>query len=95
MADIDSWFENARKVTHEASKNLDLSGIQRQIGREPTQMVIAARHDIWRAVACAALASLLAFTAIERLAGSLLDKPQPTWVAAPSAASPFSLLIGK
>jgi len=95
MADIDSWLENAKKVTHEASSDLDISGVQRQIRREPAQMVLAARHDLWRAVVCAALASLVAFTAIDRIAGGLLEKPQPTWVAAPSAASPFSLLIGK
>nr|WP_315593775.1 CnrY/NccY family anti-sigma factor [uncultured Cupriavidus sp.] len=95
MADIDSWLENAKKVMHDASSDVDLSDVQRQIRREPTQIVLVARHDIWRAIACAALASLLAFIAIDRIAGSLLDKPQPTWVATPSAASPFSLLIGK
>jgi hypothetical protein len=45
---------------------------------------------------CAALSTLVAFAAIDRTAtaiSAMWSKPAPTWVAAPSGASPFGLLI--
>ncbi|AVA33744.1 nickel and cobalt resistance protein CnrY [Cupriavidus metallidurans] len=95
MENIDEWLVQAKKVTYEASREPGLGRIQQRLSREPSQMVLTARHDILRAVCCAALASLVAFTAIDRIAVGLYQKQQPTWVAAPSAASPFGLLIGK
>ena len=57
--------------------------------------MLVARYDARRAMLCAAIAALVAFTVIDRVATAVLNKPGPTWVATPSAASPFGLLIGE
>lgn len=95
MADVDEWLNNASRVTLEASSNTHLAEIEQRIKTEPAQEVLAARHDVWRTLLCAAVAALVAFTAMDRVAASLLNKTTPTWVATPSAASPFGLLIGE
>ena len=95
MAGVDDWLRNAREVTQKASEGLDARAIQHRIAAEPTQAVLVARHEIWRAVAYAAVAALVTFAGTNQVASIVLDKPGPTWVSTPSAASPFGLLIGK
>ena len=95
MADVEEWLTHARKVTQEASIGVDVTSIQECISAEPAQRVLVARRDAWRSICCAAFAALVAFAAINRVATIMLEKPAPTWVATPSAASPFGLLIGK
>ncbi|WP_082079991.1 CnrY/NccY family anti-sigma factor [Cupriavidus basilensis] len=95
MTGLDHWLSDARKVTLNASKGLDARGIKDRIAAEPTQAALVARHDVWRALCCSATAALIAFIALNQVGLRVLDKPGPTWVATPSAASPFALLIGK
>lgn len=95
MANVDDWLADAAKVTNEASEIVDVRGIRYRIAQEPTQTVIAARHDVWRSILCAAMAALVAFTVIDRVGTGLVTKSSPTWVSTPPAASPFGLLIGK
>ncbi|WP_186426158.1 CnrY/NccY family anti-sigma factor [Cupriavidus metallidurans] len=95
MINVDEWLAEAAKVTYEASSGANLAGIQHRIALEPAQLVIVARHEVWRTLCCAAVAALVAFTFIEGVAINLLEKPVPMWVATPPAASPFGLLIGK
>ncbi len=95
MTDLDEWLGQARQVTYDASETTDLAKVSQRIAREPTQCVLVAQHDIWRSLCCAALASLVTYTVIDRLAVGLLQKQAPTWVASPSAATPFELLIGQ
>jgi len=95
MADVDEWLNSASKITLEASSGTRVAAIQQRIAAEPTQEVLVARHDVWRAVLCAAVAALVAYAAMDRVATSLMVKTAPTWVATPSAASPFGLLIGE
>ncbi|WP_115678351.1 CnrY/NccY family anti-sigma factor [Cupriavidus neocaledonicus] len=95
MADVDEWLNSASKTTYVASSGTDIAEIQKRIAAEPTQEVLVARHDVWRAVLCAAVAALVAYAAMDRVATSLVVETGPTWVATPSAASPFGLLIGE
>ncbi|AMR77960.1 MAG: NAD+ synthetase [Burkholderiaceae bacterium] len=95
MADIDEWLNSASRIIRKASSETDIAEIQRRIAAEPTQEVLVARHDVWRAVLCAAVAALVAYAAMDRVATSLVVRTGPTWVATPSAASPFGLLIGE
>ena len=95
MADIDEWLNSASRIIRKASSETDIAEIQRRIAAEPTQEVLVARHAVWPAVLCAAVAALVAYAAMDRVATSLVVRTGPTWVATPSAASPFGLLIGE
>lgn len=95
MAHLDKWLADAAKITHKAPSPANAARIQQQLAAEPAPDVLVARYDAGRAMLCAAIAALVAFTVINRAAIVVRSKPAPTWVAAPSAASPFGLLIGE
>jgi hypothetical protein len=95
MADLDQWLADAARITHEAPSAVSTARIQQRLAAEPAPDVLVARFDARRAMLCAAIAALVAFTVIDRVATAVLNKPGPTWVATPSAASPFGLLIGE
>ncbi|QUP52910.1 CnrY/NccY family anti-sigma factor [Ralstonia syzygii] len=95
MADLEKWLADAAKITNEAPLPANVARIQQRLAAEPAPDVLVARYDARRAMFCAAVAALIAYTAIDHAAMVIRNKPAPTWVAAPSAASPFGLLIGE
>ncbi|MCK4125512.1 CnrY/NccY family anti-sigma factor [Ralstonia pseudosolanacearum] len=95
MANLEEWLSDAAKITRKTSSAASVARIQQRLATEPAPDVLVARYDAQRAMLCAAVAALVAFTAIDHAAMVIRNKPAPTWVAAPSAASPFGLLIGE
>jgi hypothetical protein len=95
MADIDHWLADAsRHLSIRTGPDL-LDGIEGRIASEPTPRAIAARGEARRSMIGAACAAFVGF-AVAGTAGTVaFAKPAPTWVAAPPASSPYSLLVGR
>lgn len=95
MADVDQWLADAsRRLSIGTGADL-LDGIEGRIAGEPTPRAIAARRDARKSMIGAACAALLGFVVAGTAGTVALARPAPTWVAAPPASSPYSLLVGR
>lgn len=93
MTDLDQWLSDAASktagpVSPEMFENLD-----RRMRGETSPQDISMRRDARWTMACACVAALFGF-AVTGATGAFA-KPSPTWLAAPSEASPYSLLVGR
>jgi hypothetical protein len=95
MADVDRWLADAsRNLSIQAGADL-LDGVEGRIAAEPTPRAIAARRDARKSMIGAAWAAVIGFTVAGTAGTVAFARPTPTWVAAPPASSPYSLLIGR
>lgn len=95
MPDVDTWLAESAKRTSAPLAADFLEALDRKLAAEPEPMVLSSRREVRRTMLCASVAALLGFTASASFADGALAKHSPTWVAAPSADSPFALLVGK
>jgi hypothetical protein len=94
MPDIEQWLaDTAQRLDRRPSATM-LDEIDHRIVREPLPQVFVARREIGRSMLFAGAAALLGFGITGTSATFTFAKAAPTWVAAPSASSPFSLLVG-
>lgn len=93
MAQIDDWLATAAgNIPSDVSDGL-VATLEQRLGQEPSPMAAANRRDARRTMLCAGFAAIAGFWAIGGMED--LGQPQPTWIAAPSQSSPYSLLIGR
>lgn len=95
MSDIDKWLAAAAERTASPLAANTLTRLDARIDASVAPAMIAARRDGRRAMLCAGVAAMLGFSATGTAAGVAFARPAPTWVAEPSAESPFSLLVGR
>jgi len=91
MTDVDAWLA---QVAEQQVSPAMFDAIDRRIAAEATPQAFARLREARRAMWCAGIAAVVSFAATGTSAIALA-KPRPTWVAAPSAASPYSLLVGR
>jgi len=91
MADVDAWLA---KIVERHVDPATFDAIDRRIAAEATPQTFARRREARHAMWCAGIAAVLGFT-VTGSSAIALAKPRPTWVASPSAESPYSLLVGR
>lgn len=94
VAQIDDWLARAAGNIPADGLDATFSALEQRLGEEPTPMAMAGRRDARRAMLCACFAAIAGFWAIGGADDIAQAKAQPTWIAAPSQSSPYSLLIG-
>ncbi|MBB3955686.1 CnrY/NccY family anti-sigma factor [Novosphingobium sediminicola] len=94
MAQIDDWLARAAGNIPADGLDATFSALEQRLGEELTPMAMAGRRDACRAMFCACFAAIAGFWAIGGADDIAQAKAQPTWIAAPSQSSPYSLLIG-
>ena len=94
MASVDQWLARAAEATQmEPAAYVEAALLERLAGEEsPTDW--AARRESRRALMCAAMAAVVTFGIAGWQAVGSSTSDRPTWVAAPSAALPYVLLVG-
>jgi len=95
VSDIDDWLSIAARRAAAPLAGATYDALDARLDDCPAPFAIADRRDNRRAVLCTTIAAMFGFVAMETAAGVAFARPAPTWVAAPSAASPFSLLVGR
>lgn len=93
MTNLDHWLAEATAATGGMADAASIDAIEARLRGEPSPASLAARRDSQRMMLCAGLAALLGFTATG--VSGAFAKSNPTWIAAPSASSPYSLLVGR
>lgn len=95
LAQIDDWLTSA--VSSIPSDGLDrtLLAVEQRLSHQPSPMEISNQRDGWRSMCCAGFAALLGFWAMGGINDIAQAQAGPTWIAAPSQSSPYSLLIGR
>jgi nickel and cobalt resistance protein CnrY len=98
MTDLNQWLADAATVTGREISSSTLGTLDARLSAELQVQLISTRRDARRMMTCAGVAALLGFTVtgvsgVSGVSGAFA-KSSPTWVAAPSASSPFALLIG-
>jgi hypothetical protein len=95
MARIDDWLSSAAdKIPGDVPVHT-VTALEQRLGREPSPLALANRRDAVRAMFCAGFAAVAGFWAIGGVNDIAQARTQPTWIAAPSQSSPYSLLIGR
>lgn len=95
MTHVDDWLREAAGLTATPLR-IELSDrIDDLIASEPSPQAYARVRVSRGAMLSSAAAALLGFAGCTGLASAAMAKPSPTWLAAPSASSPFTLLIGR
>lgn len=95
MADIDDWLATAANSISAKVPVTTLSTVEQRLSGEPLPLAAANRRDARRSMLCAGFAAIAGFWAIGGVEGIAMAKARPTWIAAPSQSSPYSLLIGR
>lgn len=91
MADLNQWLADAAEMTDGQPSKATLAKLDARLNAQRLPQSISAQRDARRMMACAGAAALLGFTATG--VSGAFAKSNPTWVAAPSEDSPFSLLV--
>lgn len=92
MADLDQWLTKAAAATNSAPSAAAMGELGARLNCEPLPQSISTQRDARRMMVCAGVAALLGFAATG--VSGAFAKSSPTWIAAPSASSPYSLLVG-
>ncbi|UPG94302.1 CnrY/NccY family anti-sigma factor [Luteibacter aegosomatissinici] len=96
MNSVDQWLANASRVTHPTQPvQGEEMALMERLAHERTPAAWASRREARRAVLCAAMAAVITFGGAGWLARAEFAPERPTWVAAPSALSPYALLVGR
>lgn len=95
MPDVDTWLTEVATRTSIPLTADFLDALDRRLAAEPKPAAFATRLEARRVMLCAGVAALLGFSASASFATAALARSSPTWVTAPSADSPFALLIGE
>lgn len=94
--EVDEWLAKARAITSQQTGVPDVAGVRGRLDATGLSSVLALRRrDVHLLVLCvffSAAATLWASTHFEL--GARQSK-STTWIATPSAVSPFGLLIGR
>lgn len=93
MADVDQWLAEASQLTRGTMSPAFLPDIEDRLAGMKSPQAFSSRQDVRRTMLCAAAAALFSFTGAG-VTGAFAKAP-PTWVAAPPASSPFSILVGR
>lgn len=93
MADVDQWLADASELTGGSMPPAFTANLEKRLAEIGSPVALSSRQDVRRTMLCAAAAALLSFTGVG-VSGAFAKAP-PTWVAAPPASSPFSLLVGR
>jgi len=93
MAEIDQWLAEATQLTAGPGAPALLASIEHELSKAPSPRAYSSRRDARRMMACAGMAALLSFTGAG-VTGAFAKSP-PTWLATPSASSPYALLVGQ
>jgi hypothetical protein len=95
MADVDQWLADASHHLSIGPGSGLRDGIEGRIASEPSPRALAARRETRRSMIGAAFAAVFGFIVAGTAGTVAFARPAPTWVAAPPAASPYSLLVGR
>ena len=95
MDDIDAWLGTAAARTSAPLSMTALEELDRRIRSEADPAAFTSRREGRRAMVTAAIAALVGFAGSGVVASEAFAQPRTTWVAAPSASSPFGLLVGR
>jgi len=93
MASLDHWLVHAARVTGEGLGIDAQAALLNRLAGERSPAAWAARRESRRAIVCAAMAAVLTFGGAGWFATDGFARSRPTWVAAPSASSPYALLV--
>jgi len=95
VAQIDDFLARAASSIPSDGLDTTLSALEQRLGREPSPVDFTNRRDARRSMLCAGFAALVGFWVIGGDNDIAQARTRPTWIAAPSQSSPYSLLIGR
>jgi len=92
MNNLDDWLAKAANATR-ADASAGTDALLARLAQEPPPAKWAGRRELRRAVTCVALSAVLTCGGVGSAFLVTQSNPRPTWVAAPSAMSPYALLV--